>query len=253
MKIALVTGASSGIGRDFVRGLDSYGFDEIWAIARREDRLLSLAEECVTKIRAFPLDLRDESSFDILSGMLREHSPEIVYLVCAAGFGRFGSWDEICAEDSCSMIELNCAALVRMTDIALAYMTSGAKIIEVASASAFQPLPYMNVYAATKAFVHSYSRALGCELKERGITVCALCPGWVKTYFIQNAEKTSKNAVESFPGMARSEEVVRKALRAADQGKSVCVPGVLYKAQRIASKLLPASALMSLWNLIRKS
>lgn len=252
MKIALVTGASSGIGRDFVRALDSYGYDEIWAVARREDQLLSLAEECGTKVRALPLDLRDGTSFTKLGGLLREEGAEIRYLVCAAGFGRFGSSDEIGNEDVQGMIDLNCAALVKTTNLALAYMKSGARIIEVASASAFQPLPYMNVYAATKAFVRSYSLSLGYELRGRGITVCALCPGWVRTQFIGNAEKTDSHAVTSFPGMSESADIVRKALRDAERGKSICVPGAMYKAQRIAARLLPASAMMAVWDRIRK-
>ena len=252
MKIAVVTGASSGLGRDFVRALDLYGYDEIWAVARREQELLTLAEECGTKVRALSLDLKDTASFEKLGGLLAESAPKIDCLVCAAGFGRFGSFGEVGAEDSAGMIQLNCTALMQTTYLCLPYMKKGARVIEVASVAAFQPLPYMNVYAATKAFVRSFSRALSAELSGRGITVCALCPGWIRTQFIGNAEKTDSSAVTSFPGMSESPDIVKKALRAAERGKSICVPGVLFKAQHVLSHILPSRILMAAWNRIRR-
>lgn len=141
MKIAVVTGASSGLGRDFVRALDLYGYDEIWAVARREQELLSLAEECGTKVRALSLDLKDTASFEKLGGLLAESAPEIDCLVCAAGFGRFGSFGEVGAEDSTGMIQLNCTALMQTTYLCLPYMKKGARVIEVASVAAFSPFP----------------------------------------------------------------------------------------------------------------
>lgn len=252
MKIAIVTGASSGMGRDFVRALDSRGFDEIWAIARRRDELEALASECKTSVRVMALDLKTDFAFGEIEAALAAEKPDVGYLICGAGYGRFGNYEKVDFEQSKGMIDLNVTALVRTTYAALPYMKSGAHIIEIASASAFMPLPYMNVYAATKAFVRHFSRALGAELSSRKISVTALCPGWVDTEFISNADKTDKGSVTSFPGMKKSPDVVAAALRAADRGKGMCVPGAAIKAAHVGSKLIPTGLVMRVWGKIRK-
>lgn len=150
------------------------------------------------------------------------------------------------------MISLNCTSLVRLTYACIGYMDRGSKIIEIASVAAFQPLPYLNIYAATKAFVLSFSEALSFELADRGITVTALCPGWVRTEFIGNAEKTDASSVNFFPGMSESRSVVRKALRFCDRGKRVCVCGSLSHMQHVFTRILPVSLTMRTWNIIRR-
>lgn len=252
MKTAIVTGASSGMGRDFVRALDTRGFDEIWAIARRRDMLESLAAECKTPVRILALDLKTDAAFDELASALGEARPDVRYLVCGAGYGRFGDYTEVDAAESRGIIDLNITALVRTTHLALEYMSRGSHIIEIASASAFLPLPYLNVYAASKAFVNRFSRALGKELSPRGITVTSLCPGWVDTGFMATADKTSDDSVTSFPFMKKGPEVVAAALKAAERGRHTCVPGVPVKAMHLLSKLLPASLTMKVWNMIRR-
>lgn len=252
MNIAIVTGASSGMGRDFVRALDGYGFDEIWAIARRREELEKLAAGCKTPVRVMALDLKTDGAFDELEAALEAEKPQVRYLVCGAGYGRFGDYTKVDFEQSRGMIDLNVTALVRTTYAALSYMSEGARIIEIASASAFMPLPHLNVYAATKAFVRHFSRALGAELSPRGISVTALCPGWVDTEFMSTAQKTDRGSVTSFPGMKKSPEVVAAALRAADRGKPMCVPGAAIKAAHAASKLFPTRLAMRAWGMIRK-
>ena len=252
MKIAIVTGASSGMGRDFVRALDLRGFDEIWAIARSRDALEALDAECRTKVRVMPLDLKTDEAFDALSAALAGAKPDVRWLVCGAGYGRFGDYTKVDIAESLGMIDLNVTALVRTTYAALPYMSAGARIVEIASASAFLPLPSLNVYAATKAFVRHFSLALGEELRPRGITVTALCPGWVDTNFIATADKTDKTSVTSFAGMKKSPDVVAAALRAADRGNRLCVPGAPIKAARLGSKLLPVGFCMRMWNAVRK-
>ena len=156
MNIAIVTGASSGMGREFVLQLKNHiDVDEIWAIARRQTALDSLKDESTVPVRPIILDLCDSSSFCKLSSLLEAEKPNVKLLVNAAGFGKFGSFQKIRPEDDCNMIDLNCKALVMMTRTVVAYMPFGSHILQLDSLSAFQPVPYITTYGATKAFVLS--------------------------------------------------------------------------------------------------
>ena len=159
MKIALITGASSGIGREFARTLDQRGYDELWVLARRKERLEELGSCCHT--------------------LFSTERPEILTLVNASGFGLFGAFTERDLEGQLEMVELNIKALTALTYMALPYMANNGEIYELGSLSAFQPVPYLGVYAATKAYVLSFSRALNLELQKqkRNIRVLAVCPG----------------------------------------------------------------------------
>ena len=142
MNIAIVTGASSGMGREFVLQLQQYAqVDEIWAIARREQALASLKEEVSVPVRAISLDLLKEESFTAFSSLLEAEKPNIKLLVNAAGFGKFGAYHKVSLEDDCRMIDLNCKALVIMTRLCLPYMEKGSHILQLDSLSAFQPVP----------------------------------------------------------------------------------------------------------------
>ncbi len=247
-KIAVVTGASSGMGRDFVRLIEKYeSFDEIWAIARRIDRLESLSDECSIPVRAIPLDLTKEDSFAAYKEMLKQQEPNVALLVCCSGYGKFGRYDDIDIADKMGMIDLNCKALVMTTELTLPYMREGSHIIELDSLSAFQPVPYIGVYGATKAFVLSYSRALGRELRGRRIGVCAVCPGWVRTEFFDRAKTKNEKAVTYYNVVWESEDVVRTALRDAYKAKAVSIHGFRVKAQVFFTKLLPHSLVMEIW------
>ena len=192
MNIAIVTGASSGMGREFVLQLSDYvAVDEIWAIARRKDALESLKEEVTVPVRPISLDLSEEESFDAISALLDAEKPNIRLLVNAAGFGKFGAYSKVSLRDDCRMIDLNCKALVMMTRLAIPYMAPGSHILQLDSLSAFQPVPYITTYGATKAFVLSYSRAMNRELKKSGIRCMAMNPGWVKTEFFNHAFQTN--------------------------------------------------------------
>ena len=182
MKIAIVTGASSGMGREFVLQLPRWEtFDELWVIARRAERLEELKELVPFPVRPISLDLTDSASLEHYQGLLEAAKPDVALLANISGFGKFGRYDQIPLADSLNMIDLNCKALVAMTEQTLPYMKRGAKILNLDSLSAFQPVPYLNIYASTKAFVLSYSRALNRELRPRGIRVMAVNPGWVQT------------------------------------------------------------------------
>ena len=209
MKIAVVTGASSGMGRQFVLQLGQYvQVDEIWVVARREAALESLRQEVATPIRPVVLDLCDRASFDSYKALLEQEKPEVALLVNAAGFGKFGDYDQIPAEEDLRMIDLNCTALVAMTRATLPYMSAGSHILQLDSLSAFQPVPYITTYGATKAFVLSYTRAMNAELKPKGIRMMAMNPGWVKTEFFGHAMQTNSNRVQYFNRLYEAKDVV---------------------------------------------
>ena len=248
MKIAVVTGASSGIGREFAYQLTAgESFDELWVIARRKERLEELKEALPCKVRVIAMDLTDEEALEAYSALLEAEKPQVSLLINAGGFGKFGRYDQIPLQDCMDMIDLNCKALVAMTQRTLPYIPNGGRILQVDSLSAFQPVPYLNVYAATKAFVLSYSRALKAELKERGIQVLAFCPGWVKTEFFNHAYQTSEDAVTYYNKVFTAEEVVKDALKALKKGKDVCVPSWQNKLQVLGVKLLPTKLVIKVW------
>ena len=248
-RIAVVTGASSGMGREFALALEAKRgeLDEMWVIARRADRLEALRGEISIPLRVLAMDLTDPHSFDAYAALLKEEKPGVRYLINCSGFGKFGRYDQIPLSDSLSMIDLNCKALVSMTELTLPYMHRGAHIIELDSLSSFQPVPYLNVYAATKAFVLSYSRSLNCELKDRGIHVMAVCPGWVQTEFFDRATTTSQDAVTYFNILYQPRDIIRTAMKDMERGKDLSIHGLPVKAQVLAVKLLPHSLVMKIW------
>lgn len=248
--IAIVTGASSGMGREFVRQLSGYvTVDEIWAVARREAALETLKAEVSVPVRPIVLDLLEAESFAALEALLASEKPNVKLLVNAAGFGKLGAWEKIPVEDECRMIDLNSKALLRMTRLCVPYMQPGSRILELDSLSAFQPVPYLTTYAATKAFVLSYSRGMNRELKPKGIRVMAMCPGWVKTEFFDHACQTNSGAeVQYFNRLFEAEDVVRTGLKDLYHSKKDCsVPGFSIKCQAFLVKLLPHSLVMNVW------
>lgn len=255
VKIAIVTGASSGLGREFVRQIDEQeALDEIWIVARRRDRLEELAETTRTRARILSLDLREKVSFETLSRLLAEKRPEVRLLVNAAGFGKIGSCRDASLADCDGMIDLNCRASVDMTQTALPYLFRGSRVLQICSTSASQPFPYLNVYAASKAFLYRYSRALRVELLGEGIRVTAVCPYWVRdTEFIHKAQRAKNSAyIRSFPLASRAAPVVQRALRDSALGLAVSTPGVVCTVHRVAAKILPGEVMMGVWALLRR-
>lgn len=249
MKIAIVTGASSGMGQEMVRQLPQWEqFDEIWVIARRTERLEAFKSELTVPVRPISLDLTDPAAISHYADLLEAAKPDVGLLANIAGFGRFGRYDQIPVEDSMRMIDLNCKALVAMTERTLPYMKRGAKLLNLDSLSAFQPVPYINVYGATKAFVLSYTRALGRELRPRGIRVMAVNPGWVKTEFFEHALQTSNDAVSYYNKLYEAKDVMQTALKDLYRTKKdVSIHGLRIRWQVRLVKLLPHSMVMNTW------
>lgn len=242
MNIAIVTGASSGIGREFVNQISEKftTLDEIWVIARRADRLEEVKSEIDNVvIRPISMDVTDVNAMKKFNNMLKKEKPCVRILVNAAGYGIIGTFSEV-KEDNVGMIDVNCTALTRMTNIVLPYMNKRrSNIINLASSAAFCPQPSFAVYAATKSYVLSLSTALNRELKDTGIRVTAVCPGPVKTEFFDVAEVHHSVKLYKKINQAKASDVVSLALKDAYRGAHISVYGAIMKLFRIVAKVLP--------------
>ena len=247
MKIAVITGASSGMGKEFVLQISrTEQLDEIWVIARRTDRLEALQGEVTnTKIRPISLDLTDPESIIKYKSLLESEKPHVAILVNASGFGKFGTFTDMDLDTMMNMIDLNDKAYVAMTYVTLPYMKEGGEIYQLDSLSSFQPVPYIGVYGATKAFVLSFSRALNVELKKRKIKVMAVCPGWVKTEFFDRA--VYDDTIVYYNKFFTPEQVITRALRDMKKGKDISICGASVRTQVLFTKLLPHKLVMKIW------
>lgn len=243
--IIIVTGASSGIGLEFVKQLDVFGADEIWGIGLGWDNAGEV--KLATPLTKIEMDLTDDEQFDAFKQRLDAENPHVMWLVNSAGFARFGSYEEIPLDVSVNMIDLNVVALVKMSEICIPYMREGSKIVQVASMAGFQSTPYMNVYGASKAFVLSYSRSLRAELKVKKIGVTCLCPLWTKTPLIDNAKAEAKRATPKIGKMLLPERVVRVCIKKAQKNKEICIVGAKSWWIRLCAKLFPHKTIMSAW------
>lgn len=248
MKIAVVTGASSGIGKEFAKQISKrYGkLDEIWIIARRKELLEELQEEIRIDVRIFAMDLTNSNDIKQFDEYLKEINPEIKLLVNCAGYGKVGKFEELDIYEQVGMIDINCKALTLFTGICLPFISSHSRIINVASAAAFCPQPRFNVYAATKAYVLSFSRALNNELKERKITVTTVCPGPVDTEFFEIAGDNGSEIKKKM--RVKPEKVVDKAIKDAALGNEMSVYGAAMKTAEFGSKIVPHKLLMKFFD-----
>jgi short-subunit dehydrogenase len=247
LKTAIVTGASAGMGRDFACEIAACGqVDEIWLIARRQDRLKELADELPVPSRIFAIDLLEKDSLDVYQNALKDASPDVAYLINASGFGRFAHSLEVPLNAYFEMIDLNVKALTALCFLTIPYMGKNSAIINMGSLSSFQPVPYINVYGATKAYVLSFSRALNVELRSRGIRVMSVCPGWVETEFFDHAV-LDNDAVSFYNKIWKSKDVVAKAMKDLSKGKDVSILGTGVRMQVLLTKLLPHKLVMNVW------
>lgn len=240
MNIAIITGASSGMGKEFARQLSGSltKTDEVWLLARRRDMLKKTAHELASatahketvKIRTIEIDITDERKLARFAEVLMIRNAGISVLINCAGTGIYGSFENLSRDEVTQTVRLNTLALTQITKLCLPYMRKGSKIIQLSSGSAFVPQPDFAVYAASKAYVYSFSRALHKELKAKGISVTTVCPGPVKTPFLDHAygRYGEMNMLKKIT-MAKPENVVKKALRDSRKKKAVSVYGLPMK------------------------
>lgn len=262
--IAIVTGATSGIGREFVRQLDGeyYGrIDEFWAVGRSQERLAELAASTYAPVRAFALDLTCQDSLDKLRSELAAENARVSseggelrvgWLVNSAGFGRFGAFGSPAGSDDseadaaaggidAQMVRLNCLALTELCEMALAHMGPGSRIVNMASVAAYLPISPMATYAATKRFVLDVTRALNEDLRGTDIHACAVCPKAVRTRFWDEAG-TAAGIGFAF-GTERAYDVVRKAIAVVERGAGSVITAPDMKLACGVAKVLPYPAL----------
>jgi short-subunit dehydrogenase len=248
-KVALITGASAGLGVEFARQLSARGH-RLVLIARRKERLESLAKE-LGNARAVAIDLSKANAAAKLMTDLKDAGEEVEILVNNAGFGLIGAFAELDAKRQRQMIDLNVGTL---TDLCRAVAPQMVKrksggILNVASTAAFQPGPRMAVYFATKAFVLSLSEALHEELKPHGVRVTCLCPGPTHTEF---GEVAGFGGNGLFDRLAmESPEVVKAGLDGLDRNLAVVVPGLMNKVGAASTRFAPRSVVRKIAGAIK--
>ena len=254
MQIAIITGASSGIGREFTLAIDKkYSLDCIWLISKTEEKLKETASLMTTKTEIIAADLSEHNSLNIIETMLKNKKPHIQLLVNAAGFGKFGGTRTLADEDAENMINVNIRALTMITKSCIPYMATGGHIINMASASAFVSLPYFGIYSATKSYVLQFSLALSDELRNSCVGVTAVCPYWVASEFIPTARNTADgDDVNNFMFITYPFNVAEKALCDSEHGKTLSYIGIIPKMIKCLSKILPICCQHTIWNCIRK-
>jgi short-subunit dehydrogenase len=238
---ALITGASGGIGACFARALAARGRNLV-LVARSKDKLEALRSEIAAKhslrIEVIEQDLSEEGAAQRLAATLTERGIAVDLLVNNAGFGAHGQFWKLPLDRQVMMLRLNIVTLTELTHLLLPGMVErrGGGIINISSTASFQPVPYTSVYAATKAYVTSFSMGLAEEVGEYGVKVLALCPGPTATKFFDAGQFSKIN----LPGGLQSpEKVVEVGLRAFDRGRSLAVTRFINRLMIFALRLAP--------------
>ncbi len=230
MKTALVTGASSGIGATFARELASKKIDLI-LVARSQAKLEQLATELATqhqiKTTVIVQDLTEPAAGQALFQQVQAQGLTVDLLINNAGFGDYGAFSDRSLFKQLEMVQLNITVLVELTGLFLPVMQKQGSggIINISSIAGFQPLPYMSVYAATKAFVLNFTEALWAENKQSGVNILAVCPGATESEFFKRADFPDSFGGGDASNMTSSETVVKEALKAMDKKQSTIVTG----------------------------
>ncbi|MDI9491179.1 MAG: SDR family NAD(P)-dependent oxidoreductase [Clostridiaceae bacterium] len=239
-RIALITGASSGLGYEFAKQLDlESSIDEIWLVARREHRLEALAEELTHQARVLACDVTDPAWQKHLIKILSTENIQIDTLINSAGMGKKGSVEEIGLANNSYMVDLNCKALTEICSICIPYMAENSRILNVSSTASFLPQPRFAVYAATKAYILSYTRALDKELKPRKITVTAVCPNPMETEFFCHTGQPEEISALKKIGLEDVGKVARKALRRSKRKKDISLQSMTSHLIRLISRIFP--------------
>lgn len=246
MNIILITGASSGIGEEFAKQIDNHfsSIDELWLIGRNEEKLLGVSATMKHPCRCFSMDITNQQNIDRLAELLMKKNAVIRILINCAGFGLMGPFEKQPLDGSLSMIETNCSALTAMTYKMIPFMKRNSRIIQLASSAGFLPQQDFAVYAASKSYVLSFSRALRMELLPKEIYVTAVCPGPVDTPFFDIAEKNGSTLAIKKYTMVSAKDVVSLALRDSYHRKSLSVCSLPIKSLRVLCKIVPTDFLL---------
>lgn len=242
MTVVVITGASSGLGREYVRQVIKQvpSVEEIWLVARRADILEKIASEYPKQIfRLLPLDLTNATDLDAYRATLRETQAEVSLLINCAGCGKLGTFAEEEVDTQLRMVDLNCRALTAVTNLTLPYMGKGSGVLNVSSIASYVPTPNMAVYSATKAYVTAFSHAIAEELLPRGIRVLCTCPGPMATEFLDIAAISGNSKTFQRLPYCRPEMVAEQSLRRLLRGKRWYTPRIPYKFMRLLAKILP--------------
>lgn len=237
--IAIITGASSGIGYEFARQIDNKNYEEIWLIARREEKLKNLSNKLKTRARIFALDLCEEKSFEILKKELDCSNKKIGLLINSAGMGENAYFKDTKLEKDMKTLDLNIKALTAMTKISLDFFKKDGIILNIASSAAFIPQGKFALYAASKSYVLSFSRAIRREFKD--IKVSVLCPNRVETEFLEKANNNSSKIKNL--GNENLEKMVEKTIKKMGK-KDLITTHPSGKLLLIISKILPHSFIL---------
>ncbi len=251
--IAIITGGSSGIGKELILTMPKDKvFDEVWVVARDSEKLEKLKTETQLNIVPISLDLTDNGAIAQLLEKIKTENVKIKLLINSSGFGKFGKTEDVPIDQTLNMIDLNCKALTAITHVSLKYMDENSEIIQIASIAGFQAIPYINVYSATKAYVLSFSRALRSELKQQKIQVLAVCPFWTKTAFFDRAKVGEEEIVKKYFAIYDAKKVAKRAWSDLKRNKSVSSYGALNKILRFFIAILPSSLCTWIWKKSQK-
>ncbi len=249
MRVAIITGATGGLGMEFTRLVNSYDYvDSIWTVGRNREKL-NMLESSYKKVIPLCADFSD-NGLSTISQKLEDEKPDIKLLINNAGIGYLGAYEEMgikSVEDFCN---LNCTVPAELISLVLPYMHENSGILNISSASSFQPNPYLSLYSASKVFLKNLSRSLYMELKPRKISVTAVCPGWIDTDMLP---KNVNGKRIKYMGIISAKKVAEKALRDNRRGKDISTPGWFSKYFRVYSKITPTRLVMNQWTrIIRK-
>ncbi len=247
MKIAIITGASAGLGRKLAE-CAAHTFadiDEFWLIARSEARLNETALTLKPRSsKVIPLDLSTNEAYEQFEAKLRSEQAQVVLLINNAGCGYLNDVGDGPVEEQIRMVDLNIRALTAITHLCIPYMSRGARIINISSIASFCPNPRMSVYSSSKAYVTSFSKSIGFELRKKGVSVTAVCPGPMATEFLDTGKiKGRSKTFETLP-YCDPDKVAEGAIRASLRRRCVYTPTFFYKFYRVLAKLMPHGLMM---------
>lgn len=251
MSLAIITGASSGIGAEFAQALkNKMGVDEFWFVARRKERMEELGESLGVKYKVIVADLSLREGIEAVREQLVTENPKVDYLINCAGFGNFGSFDQISEDEVERMIDVNVKSTVLITHMTVPYMGRGSRIVTMGSGSCFTPLPYFNVYSSGKVFVLHYTKSLNYELKKYGIRATCFCPGWVETEFLGKAtaaKNVTRPPISAMKPLLNCKKEVEGCLKSIKRGRTMHVTNWYTKLQHLLFKIVPDPILTRLW------